>query len=212
MPRNLGFLMVAMEPPPALEEEFNDWYDMEHVPERKAVDGFESATRFVCVKGWPRYLAFYDLRDAGVIEAPGYAAISGAHFSPWSKRILGRVRGLWRAFGEQCYPGEARIGPMTRLLLLRFRHVDVADEQKLIVRTRELFESRPAVRQVRVVRNMAETGGAYREYAALIALSDDLDPGPLGLPVYGELATHIDAVNEYMRYEPRSPIAGVFPH
>lgn len=200
--------MVMMEPPPALEEEFNDWYDTEHLPERKAVDGIETANRFVCVKGWPRYIAFYDLRDAGVIGEPGYAAISGTNFSPWSKRILGRVRGLWRAFGEQLYPGNAITGPMTRLLLIRFRNVDPADERTVIARTSELFEQRPAVRQVRVVRNVGETVG---EYAALIELLDDVDTGPLGLSAYGELAAHIDVVNEYVPYWSRGPIAGVFP-
>src|SRR3546814_3022829 len=54
--KNKGFLMVTMEPPAAIEEEFNDWYDTEHVPERAAVDGFETAQRYVCVDGFPRYI------------------------------------------------------------------------------------------------------------------------------------------------------------
>lgn len=127
MPKPMGFLMVMMEPPPTLEEEFNDWYDTEHVPERKAVAGFETATRFVCVAGWPRYVAFYDLRDVAVIDEPGYQAISGTRFSPWSKRILARVRGLYRAYGEQVYPGHALTGPMTQLLLIRFRNIVTTD-------------------------------------------------------------------------------------
>lgn len=81
---------------------------MEHVPERTAVSGFETATRFVCVDGGPRYLAFYDLRDdVSVINVPGYQAISGSNFSPWSKRILSPVRGLYLSYGEQVYPGRA---------------------------------------------------------------------------------------------------------
>src|SRR5215813_11634719 len=56
-----GFLLVTMEPPPAFEEEFNAWYDTEHLPERLALPGFETARRFVCISGHPRYLAMYDL-------------------------------------------------------------------------------------------------------------------------------------------------------
>ena len=29
---NKGFLLVLMQPPPTLEEEFNAWYDDEHIP------------------------------------------------------------------------------------------------------------------------------------------------------------------------------------
>ena len=54
---NKGFLLVLMQPPPTLEEEFNAWYDTEHIAERRAVPGFETALRYVCIDGAPRYLA-----------------------------------------------------------------------------------------------------------------------------------------------------------
>ena len=34
---NQGLLLATMEPMPGFEEEFNDWYDTEHVPERVGV-------------------------------------------------------------------------------------------------------------------------------------------------------------------------------
>ena len=37
----LGLLLVTMEPPASLEEEFADWYDTEHVPERAVHCGVE---------------------------------------------------------------------------------------------------------------------------------------------------------------------------
>ena len=51
MAEQKGFLLVTMEPPAELEEEFNDWYDMEHIPGRGGIPGFESARRFVCISG-----------------------------------------------------------------------------------------------------------------------------------------------------------------
>ena len=51
-----GFLLVTMQPPPAFEEEFNAWYDTEHLPERPAVPGFETALRLVCIYGLGRRL------------------------------------------------------------------------------------------------------------------------------------------------------------
>lgn len=205
MSRNFGFLMVSLEPPAGLEEEFNDWYDTEHVPERVAIDGFLTARRFVCLTGWPRYLAYYDLRDAGVIAEPGYSAISGERFSPWSMRILARVRGLWRAHGEQIHPGDIRTTRMVRLLFIRFRDIPRALEGELVAHTRRLFEAKPGVLQARVVRNDA---GGTGEYAVLVEASQSLLDMASNAD-YGELAPRIDVMNEYAPYWDRGTVPGV---
>jgi len=116
-----GFLMVSMEPPPQYDEEFNDWYDMEHIPERSRIPGFETARRFVCVSGWPKYLSFYDLAEIGVLESEPYKKASWGGFSAWTKRMLPKVRGQYRASGDQIYPGNALTGNLARLTLIRFR-------------------------------------------------------------------------------------------
>jgi len=77
-----GFLLVTMQPPPAFEEEFNAWYDTEHLPERLAVPGFETALRFVCVSGHPRYLAMYDLTDPQVLDSPEYLKVALGNSTP----------------------------------------------------------------------------------------------------------------------------------
>ena len=52
-----GFLLVLMQPPLTIEEEFNAWYDTEHIPERLAVPGVETAVRFSSTTGAaPKYL------------------------------------------------------------------------------------------------------------------------------------------------------------
>ena len=79
---NKGFLLVLMQPPPAFEEEFNAWYDTEQVPERLAVPGFETALRFVCLSGHPRYLAIYDLAGPEVLDSPEYLRIAYALTEP----------------------------------------------------------------------------------------------------------------------------------
>ena len=65
--RSKGLLLVTMEPPASLEDEFNDWYDTEHFPQRRGLPGFESASRWVCIEGWPRWAALYDLESVGVL-------------------------------------------------------------------------------------------------------------------------------------------------
>ncbi|WP_429298530.1 hypothetical protein [Paraburkholderia sp. GAS199] len=88
--------MVSMEPPASLEEEFNDWYDTEHFPQRRALPGFRSASRWVCLEGWPRWMALYDLESQDALHTEAYVAVSGAHSTPWSRRILPRTVGRSR--------------------------------------------------------------------------------------------------------------------
>lgn len=102
-----GLLLVMMEPPAALEEEFHDWYDSEHLPQRLALPGFESGSRWVCLSGWPRWLAIYDLSSTGALEDHAYISVSGPNSTPWSRRILPRTLGRQRIVAEQVHPGAA---------------------------------------------------------------------------------------------------------
>lgn len=122
-PMPKGLLLVMMEPPAALEEEFHDWYDGEHLPQRRALPGFENGSRWVCLSGWPRWLAIYDLASTAVLETEGYKAVSGPHSTPWSRRILPRTIGRQRVVAEQIHPGEElALSPdsVARLCVARF--------------------------------------------------------------------------------------------
>ncbi len=203
-----GFLLVTMEPPATLEEEFNDWYDTEHVPERERIPGFESARRFACVSGWPRYLAFYDLEEPGVLDRAPYRAISGSSFSPWSKRILNRVRGLYRALGSQVHPGDAVIGPTTSLLLLRFSNARAGDAPAIVEGLRRNFEGRRETTQVRLFQ--AEEQGRT-DLLGLVETRSVMRDVKLDLEPFGRTAQHLDLVNAYAPYFARGQLAGVFP-
>jgi hypothetical protein len=99
-------LLVTMEPPASLEEEFNDWYDLEHFPQRRSMPGFESASRWVCVDGWPRWLAIYDLASGAVLQSDAYVAASGPRSTPWSRRMLPRTIGRARIVAHAIEPQE----------------------------------------------------------------------------------------------------------
>ena len=203
-----GFLLVTMDPPPNVEEEFNDWYDTEHVPERLKIEGFESGRRFVCVSGWPRYLALYDLTTIGVLESDAYRKSSWGGFTPWTKRILNKVKGQYRASGDQIYPGNLVTGEMSRLTLIRFRHVPEAEAALAEKGVRTNFEKRPETIQIRILKS---TYNNDNDYLALIeAQAPFAEPG-IDLAAFGQVAKRIDIVNEYSPYWTRGALAGVFP-
>ncbi len=80
-----GLLLVMIEVDPEHEEEFNRWYNEEHLRERLACPGFLSGRRFVAVEGEPKYLALYDLESPEVLQSEAYQKIYGP--SDWTKRI-----------------------------------------------------------------------------------------------------------------------------
>ncbi len=101
-----GTLIAAMRMGRAAEDEFNDWYDTEHLPERQRVPGFLVCQRWIGVEDRTVSVATYDLDTLGVLRSPAYLAIGGENLSPWSKRVTARVERLMRFEGDQILPGE----------------------------------------------------------------------------------------------------------
>jgi hypothetical protein len=85
-----GLLAVWMKLPAGLEEEFNAWYDTEHVPERMAVPGFLTARRYVTQGPEPVYMAQYEVADLSVLHTEPYGSIS-RNPTPWTRRIGRKV-------------------------------------------------------------------------------------------------------------------------
>src|SRR5687767_12159144 len=115
---NRGLLLTLTEPPPAMEEEFNAWYDEEHLAERLAIPGFRSAQRWVADvrPGDGKYLATYELDSPGVLSSPAYLA-RFQQPTPWSKRCLGKLVVFKRWACEQIAPGDADPHPRARALV-----------------------------------------------------------------------------------------------
>lgn len=96
-----GLLLVAFDFSEEMADEFHDWYDLEHIPERQAVAGFRNCQRWLDATGARRAVATYDLDTVDVLQSPAYRAIAGANLSPWSKRITGKCSRLMRFEGVQ---------------------------------------------------------------------------------------------------------------
>ena len=116
---NRGLLLTMTEPPPAMEEEFNAWYDTEHMQERLGISGFRSARRWVAdvAPGEGKYLATYELDSPAVLTSAEYLArFEGA--TPWTRRCLGKAVVFRRWACEQVEPGCADPNPLASALLM----------------------------------------------------------------------------------------------
>jgi hypothetical protein len=82
-----GLLLVMMAVDPAHEEDFNRWYNEEHLPERQVWPGILRARRFAAIDGpGPKFLALYDLESPDVATSEAYVKLS-TQDSPWTLRV-----------------------------------------------------------------------------------------------------------------------------
>jgi hypothetical protein len=79
-----GVILVSMNVDPDREAEFNDWYNMEHIPHFNRLTGVISARRFRAIEGNPRYVALYHVENTGIYATPGWMA---ANETPWILRM-----------------------------------------------------------------------------------------------------------------------------
>src|SRR5262245_44649688 len=92
-----GILVPVVDFTGIAEDEFNDWYDFEHIPERLRVPGFLACERWIGADNPKISVATYELENADVVKSAAYNAIGnhargGDNLSVWSKRVTARVR------------------------------------------------------------------------------------------------------------------------
>lgn len=89
-----GMLFSQMEPPAVWEDEFETWYDDEHIPARLAIPGFESAVRYRAIDATPWHLAVYHL-DLDALQTDAYRRLRKEP-SERTARMLAAVDGFTR--------------------------------------------------------------------------------------------------------------------
>lgn len=110
MAKPYGLLVAGFNYSNVAEDEFNDWYDKEHVPERLRTKGFINAQRWLGADDPKVSIATYDLESLDVLQSASYKAIGGENLSVWSKRMTGKCQRICRFEADQTLPGR-QAGP-----------------------------------------------------------------------------------------------------
>jgi hypothetical protein len=76
--------VVATDVRSEAEDDFNAWYDREHLAGLASVPGTVRARRFRSLHGHPRYRACYDLTHPETLGSPPWLAVRG---TLWSDRV-----------------------------------------------------------------------------------------------------------------------------
>ena len=130
-----GLLMVFVDVSENLGEEFNRWYNEEHIPERLAIPGVLSAARYEALSGSPKHLACYELSEAEAWHSDAWQ-YHLTNPTEWSKRmspgVIGEtyIRNLYQLIYPDDVPEEtARAGMAPVLLVGRMSIPPALEEQ-----------------------------------------------------------------------------------
>jgi len=195
-----GILLVTLDAAEGEEQELHDWYDFEHIPERASVEGFKTLQRYVCLEGWPRLMALYDLDSLQVLESKAYQAIVGENYTPWSKRVIGKVRGWMRSEAELVGTGPActgAAGAPLRLLVVGYRDVQENDVARLAEKIKICQVENSEILQARLFR---ATNTAEGRLYALVELSVPRSLADFDWKALTPHSGSIDIANIYTRY------------
>ena len=79
-----GLMLVFVDVPSEHEEEFNEWYNTEHLQELMSVPGILNCARYEAVKSGPKHLAVYEFENAQVIDTD---AFKNRPITPWAQKV-----------------------------------------------------------------------------------------------------------------------------
>ena len=123
-----GIFLVFTDIDPQFDEEFNAWYNTEHLGELLKLPGFLDAARYVAVKGGPKYLAAYELASVDALKTAEFQTYR-ANPSPWSRRMSPTQIGknLARVLGAQIFPASLELADRGFAPALQIGRMSVPD-------------------------------------------------------------------------------------
>jgi hypothetical protein len=119
--------------------EHDDWHTHEHVPERLAIPGFLRGTRWIAIRGQPRYFVLYEVATlATLTSAPYLERLNNP--SVWTSAMMQHYRGMTR--GLCTVLGSHGLGMGHLAYLVRFK---MGAESEESLQTWLLEETVPAL-------------------------------------------------------------------
>jgi hypothetical protein len=167
-----GILIAAIDFSNIAEDEFHDWYDTEHLPERQRVRGFLACERWIGAHNQKLSVATYVLDNVNVLTGEAYRAIGIDNLSVWSNRVMARVKLLMRFVGEPIVPSDREAPQDAPALLLNAMSVAPEHEHEFNEwYNTEHIPALAAVPGTLCARRYRGTGNAAQRYVALYHLA-----------------------------------------
>ncbi len=128
--------------------EHDEWHTHEHLPERLSIPGFVRGTRWVALRGQPRYFVVYEVEQLATLTSEAYLERLN-NPSPWTSKMMPHYRGMTRGFCS--VKGSFGLGIGSIGLLIRFKPAAGADSslrEWLLQEALAQLPSRPGIGSV----------------------------------------------------------------
>jgi hypothetical protein len=122
----LGAVCIWHDLLPEAVDEFYQWHNREHMPERLAIPGFRRGRRFVAVAGAPTYFNLYEADNAEVLGSRDYLERLNSP-TAWTRRVVVSFRRVSRSICRVAY--SEGVGEGGFMLTQRF-DVDAAEAER----------------------------------------------------------------------------------
>ncbi|HQR12357.1 MAG TPA: hypothetical protein PLW68_13615 [Casimicrobiaceae bacterium] len=120
----MGVVAIWHDLLPETRDEFYEWHNREHMPERVGISGFRRGRRYVALSGGPEFFNLYEADSAETLGGQDYLNRLNAP-TPWTQRVMPSFRNIARSICRVAFTGGPGSGGV--MLTLRF---DVADAQR----------------------------------------------------------------------------------
>jgi hypothetical protein len=104
-----GILLVLNDVVEGSEDEFNRWYQQQHIPERLGVPGFYTARRYRALDGAPAYMAVYECESIEVLASKAYLQRL-AQPTDWTRQVMPNFRNMLRSACRQSWSAGVGVG------------------------------------------------------------------------------------------------------
>lgn len=113
----LGVVAIWHDLLPAARDDFHEWHNREHMPERVGIPGFRRGRRYVAISGTPEYFNLYEADSPETLAGQDYLSRLNAP-TTWTRQVVGSFRNVSRAICRVMWTQGVGSGGV--LLTLRF--------------------------------------------------------------------------------------------
>ena len=113
----MGVVAIWHDLAPEAKDEFYEWHNREHMPERVGIPGFRRGRRYVAVSGAPEFFNLYEADSAEVLGGQDYLNRLNAP-TAWTQRVVPSFRNVARAICRVAFTSGTGSGGM--MLTMRF--------------------------------------------------------------------------------------------
>jgi hypothetical protein len=98
----LGAVCIWHDLLPEARDDFHQWHNREHMPERVGIPGFRRGRRYVAISGTPEYFNLYEADSAEVLGGQDYLNRLNAP-TEWTRQVVPSFRNVSRSICRVIY-------------------------------------------------------------------------------------------------------------